>query len=144
MTDPTRETRRSLLLRLAWRQSLLRLLLWLGLAAAVGWWSGEMAWSLLAAVSVVALRSYWRLFRVARFLDWRRQLRTVHGQGMWAALETLIFRRQTETRARTRRLVRLLRAYRQAATAMPEGALVLDRDSLEIVRFNKAAKRLLG
>ena len=71
MTDPTRETRRSLLLRLAWRQSLLRLLLWLGLAAAVGWWSGEMAWSLLAAVSVVALRSYWRLFRVARFLDWR-------------------------------------------------------------------------
>ena len=103
-----------------------------------------MAWSLLAAVSVVALRSYWRLFRVARFLDWRRQLRTVHGQGMWAALETLIFRRQTETRARTRRLVRLLRAYRQAATAMPEGALVLDRDSLEIVWLACATRKALA
>jgi two-component system phosphate regulon sensor histidine kinase PhoR len=144
LTDPTRQTRRSLLLRLAWRQTVVRLVLWLLLAIAAGWWTGEMAWCLLAAVSAVALRGYWRLFRVARFLDWRRQLRTVHGQGMWAALETLIFRRQTETRARTRRLVGLLRAYRQAATAMPEGALVIDRDSLEVVWFNKAARRLLG
>ena len=143
-TDPTRATRRSLLIRLAWRQSLLRLGVVYALALGAGAWTGEFAWCLLAATAGVAARGYWRLFRVARFLDWRRQLRTVHGQGLWAALETLIFRRQTETRARARRLVRLLRAYRQAATAMPEGALVVDRRDLEVAWFNKAAKRLLG
>jgi two-component system, OmpR family, phosphate regulon sensor histidine kinase PhoR len=141
--DPTLATRRSLLIRLAWRQSLLRLALVYAAAVALGAWTGQMAWCLLAVTAAVAARSYWRLFRVARFLDWRKQLRTVHGQGLWAALETLIFRRQTETRARARRLVRLLRAYRQAATAMPEGALVVDRASLDVVWFNKAAKRLL-
>jgi two-component system, OmpR family, phosphate regulon sensor histidine kinase PhoR len=142
--DPTRATRRSLLIRLAWRQSLLRLVLVYALAALAGWWTGHLAGCLLLATLGVAARSYWRLFRVARFLDWRRQLRTVHGQGLWAALETLVFRRQTETRARARRLVGLLRAYRQAATAMPEGALVVDRASLDVVWFNKAAKRLLS
>ena len=118
--------RRSLLMRLAWRQSLLRSILLYSAAIAIGWWSGQMAWALLGATVLVAARGYWRLFRVLRFLDWRQQLRTVHGQGLWAALETLIYRRQTETRARARRLVRLLRAYRQAATAMPDGALIVD------------------
>src|SRR6187549_4093110 len=116
--------RRSLMMQLAWRQSLLRLLLLYALALAIGWWSGQMPWVLLAATAMVAARGYWRLLRILRFLDWRRQLRTVHGQGLWSALDTLVYRRQTETRARTRRLVGLLRAYRQAATAMPDGALV--------------------
>ena len=137
-------TRRSLLLRLAWRQSLLRLLLLYAVATVVGLRFGGLPWVLLAVTAGVAARGYWRLLRVTRFLDWRQQLRTVHGQGMWASLETLIHRRQTETRARTRRLVGLLRAYRQAATAMPEGALIIDRRSLETIWFNKSARRLLG
>ena len=89
MNDPTRATRRSLLIRLAWRQSLVRMLLVYALALAAGWWTQQYAWCLLAATAGIAARSYWRLFRVARFLDWRKQLRTVHGQGLWAALETL-------------------------------------------------------
>ena len=136
--------RRSLLMRLAWRQSLLRLALLYALAVAIGWWSGHLPWILLIVTAGVAARGYWRLLRILRFLDWRQQLRTVHGQGLWAALDTLVHRRQTETRARTRRLVGLLRAYRQAATAMPDGALVLDRRDSRVVWFNKSARRLLG
>ena len=128
--------RRSLLMRLAWRQSLLRLVLLYALAVAVGWWSGYLPWVLLAVTAGVAARGYWRLLRILRFLDWRQQLRTVHGQGLWAALDTLVHRRQTETRARTRRLVGILRAYRAAATAMPDGALVLDRRDARLVWFN--------
>src|SRR5690606_16840837 len=101
-------------------------------------------WALGIAVAVLAARGYWRLYRVLRFLDWRRQLRTVDGQGLWAALETLIHRRQTENRQRSRRLVGLLRAYRQAATAMPDGALVVSRRSGDLVWFNKAARGLVG
>jgi len=136
--------RRSLLMRLAWRQSLLRLAMLYAVAFAIGWWSGYLPWVLLAVTAGVAARGYWRLLRISRFLDWRQQLRTVHGQGLWAALETLVHRRQTETRARTRRLVGILRAYRQAATAMPDGALVLDRRDGRVVWFNKTARHLLG
>jgi two-component system phosphate regulon sensor histidine kinase PhoR len=136
--------RRSLLMRLAWRQSILRLAIAYALALAIGYWTGQMAWVLLIVTALVAARSYWRLFRILRFLDWRQQLRTVHGQGLWATLETLIYRRQTETRARTRRLVGLLRAYRQAATAMPDGALIIDRRDNHLIWFNKSARRLLG
>jgi two-component system phosphate regulon sensor histidine kinase PhoR len=136
--------RRSLLMRLAWRQSLLRLAMLYALAFALGWWSGQLPWVLLAATAAVAARGYWRLLRILRYLDWRRQLHTVHGQGLWAALDTLVHRRQTETRARARRLIGILRAYRQAATAMPDGALVLDRRDGRVVWFNKSARRLIG
>jgi two-component system phosphate regulon sensor histidine kinase PhoR len=136
--------RRSLLVRLAWRQSALRLVLLYALAVLVGLAIGQLPWVLFAATAAVAARGYARLFRVLRFLDWRQQLRTVHGQGLWSALDTLIHRRQTETRARTRRLVRLLRAYRQAATAMPEGAVIVDRRNFDLIWFNKSARRLLG
>lgn len=131
-------------MRLAWRQSLLRLVVLYAAALALGWWTGWMPWVLLVVTASVAARGYWRLVRVSRFLDWRQQLQTVHGQGLWAALETLIYRRQKENRARSRRLVSLLRAYRQAATAMPDGGLVVDRRTHELVWFNKSARRLLG
>jgi two-component system, OmpR family, phosphate regulon sensor histidine kinase PhoR len=136
--------RRSLLLRLAWRQSVLRLVVFYALAIALGLWIRQLPWVLLVATALVAARGYWRLYRVSRFLDWRQQLRTVHGQGLWSALETLIHRRQTENRDRSRRLVSLLRAYRQAATAMPDGALIVDRRDAHLIWFNKSARRLLG
>lgn len=134
----------SILLRLAWRQSLIRLLLFYAVAIGLGLWLGEVWWALGLATAVVAARAYWRLYRVLRFLDWRKQLQTVDGQGLWAALETLIHRRQTENRRRGRRLVQLLRAYRQAATAMPDGALVIGRRDGRLVWFNKTARHLLG
>ena len=135
---------RSLLIRLAWRQSLLRLLIYYFLAVALGLLLDRLTLVLLIATAGVAARGYWRLYRVSRFLDWRQQLRTVHGQGLWAALETLIYRRQTENRARNQRLARLLHAYRQAASAMPDGALIVSRAERRIIWFNKSARRLLG
>ena len=136
--------RRSLLMRLAWRQSLLRLLLFYTVAVILGLWFDRLLEILLLATALVAARGYWRLYRVSRFLDWRQQLHAVHGQGLWAALETLVYRRQTETRAHNRRLVQLLRAYRQAAATMPDGAVVISRSENRLIWFNKAAKRLLG
>ncbi|HBD19441.1 MAG TPA: phosphate regulon sensor histidine kinase PhoR [Arenimonas sp.] len=133
-----------MLLRLAWRQSLIRLLLYYAVALGIGLAVGEPWWALGLATAALAARAYWRLYRVLRFLDWRKQLRTVDGQGLWAALETLIHRRQTENRTRSRRLVRLLRAYQQAATAMPDGALVINRRDGRLVWFNKTARHLVG
>ncbi|PZO06284.1 MAG: phosphate regulon sensor histidine kinase PhoR [Lysobacteraceae bacterium] len=133
-----------MMLELAWRQSLIRLLLYYGATLGIGLLLGEPWWALGIATALLAARAYWRLYRVLRFLDWRKQLRTVDGKGLWAALETLIHRRQTENHTRSRRLVRLLRAYRQAATAMPDGALVIQRRDGQLVWFNKTARHLLG
>ena len=134
----------SMLLRLGWRQSAIRLALYFGAVVAIGLLVGEPAWALGLGCALLAARAYWRLYRVSRFLDWRRQLRSVDGQGLWAALETLIHRRQTENRRRTRRLLELLRAYRHAATAMPDGALVVQRRGGRLVWFNKRARHMLG
>jgi two-component system phosphate regulon sensor histidine kinase PhoR len=134
----------SMLLQLAWRQSLIRLLLFYAVAAGIGLLADRFWWAMGIATALLAARAYWRLYRVLRFLDWRKQLQTVDGQGLWAALETLIHRRQTENRTRSRRLVRLLRAYRQAATAMPDGALVIQRRDGRLVWFNKTARHLVG
>ncbi|MCX7032782.1 MAG: phosphate regulon sensor histidine kinase PhoR [Arenimonas sp.] len=134
----------SVLLELAWRQSIIRMLLFYAAALGIGLLVGEPWWAMGIATALLAARAYWRLYRVLRFLDWRKQLHTVDGQGLWAALETLIHRRQTENRTRSRRLVRLLRAYRQAATAMPDGALIIQRRDGHLVWFNKTARHLLG
>jgi two-component system phosphate regulon sensor histidine kinase PhoR len=77
-------------------------------------------------------------------LERRRKAPPNSGQGAWNALESALYRRQYQERARSRRLLRLLRGYRQAATAMHDGALIVQRTSSRIVWFNKAARRLLG
>ena len=73
------------------------------LAVALGLWLQQL-WCLGSLFIVAALRRRLRGYLApatacSRFLDWRQQLQTVHGQGLWAALETLIYRRQTENRA---------------------------------------------
>ena len=67
----------SMLLRLAWRQSLIRLVLYFAALLAIGGLLGAPWWALGLGAAALAARAYWRLYRVLRFLDWRRQLRTV-------------------------------------------------------------------
>lgn len=136
--------RSALLIRQAWRQSLVKALLLYSVAVLLGLWTQHLAWGLLVATALLAGQAYWRLYRILHFLQWRKQLHTVAGQGLWGALETLIRQRQSENRTRAQRLVRLLRAYRQVATAMPDGALIINRNDNTLIWFNKSARHLLG
>jgi two-component system phosphate regulon sensor histidine kinase PhoR len=131
-------------LRRAWWQTLRRLLLLFLLAALVGM-ALQAFWPVLGATAVLALAwNLWRLHGVLARLERRRRLSPNTGGGLWNAMESALYRRQAHGRARTRRLLRLLRGYRQAATAMHDGALIVQRTSSRIVWFNKAARRLLG
>ncbi|MEO6138722.1 MAG: phosphate regulon sensor histidine kinase PhoR, partial [Luteimonas sp.] len=47
-------------------------------------------------------------------------------------------------RARKRRLINMLRAYRAAAAALPDAVVVVERNSQRILWFNESATRLLG
>jgi two-component system phosphate regulon sensor histidine kinase PhoR len=77
-------------------------------------------------------------------MDQRQRFTAMNGRGLWDGLENLLHRRQSESRSRITRLARLLRAYRQAASAMHDGALIIQRASSRIIWFNKASRDLLG
>jgi two-component system phosphate regulon sensor histidine kinase PhoR len=131
-------------LRRAWSQTLRRLLLLFLLAALLGV-AVQRFWPVVAATALLVVGwNLWRLHRTLARLEQRRKLPPNAGQGAWNALDSALYRRQHHNTVRTRRLLGLLRGYRQAATAMHDGALIVQRASSRIVWFNKAAGSLLG
>ena len=132
---------------LAWRQSLIlwgfTYVLGLGIGYATGNLTGLLiAFILLASFQII--RNYHKLGRILDQLESRALNPQPEGQGVWAALESLIYKQNREHRIRIGRLVQMLRGYRLAAGAMPEGALVVSRETGYIVWSNKPAKRMLG
>jgi two-component system phosphate regulon sensor histidine kinase PhoR len=128
----------------AWRRTLGQLLLVLAAALAFGLLLGH-AWAAvtLAALGVVAWH-YWKLRGVLRRLTARQRLAPPSGVGVWNELDRLLHRSQAEMRARKRRLLAMLRAYRAAAMALPDAVVVVERNSQRVLWFNAAAQRLLG
>ncbi|AXA83740.1 phosphate regulon sensor histidine kinase PhoR [Lysobacter oculi] len=130
--------------RQAWRRTLAALAGVLLVAAVAGLLSGHF-WMLLALAALgILVWHYWRLRGILRQLTRRRHVQKPEGSGIWNELDRLLSRSQTETRARKKRLVAMLRAYRAAAAALPDAVVVVDRNSQRALWFNKAAERLLG
>ena len=131
-------------LRTAWLRTLGQLALLLAGAGVCGWLLGN-AWAgvAIAALAVLAWH-YWRLRDVLRRLTARQRLAPTRGHGVWDELDRLLHRGQAEMRARKRRLLDMLRAYRAAADALPDAVVVVQRNSQRILWFNAAATALLG
>jgi two-component system, OmpR family, phosphate regulon sensor histidine kinase PhoR len=130
--------------RSAWRKTLGQLALILGLALVVGFAVGQ-PWPILTftALGVVAWH-YWKLRHVLLRLTARQRQAPPTGDGVWNQLDRLLHRSQHEMRARKRRLVDMLRAYRAATAALPDAIVVVERNSQRILWFNEAGTRLLG
>ena len=130
--------------RLAWLKTLGQLTLILLGSAVVGVALGH-PWPVitLGALGVVAWH-YWRLRNVLLRLTARQRLTPPLGEGVWNELDRLLYRSQSEMRTRKRRLIEMLRAYRAAATALPDAIVVVDRLSQRVLWFNEACKPLLG
>jgi two-component system phosphate regulon sensor histidine kinase PhoR len=102
-------------------------------------------WAGLASAALAAWAwQAWRLRALLVRLDGRRRLEAPAGMGAWDEAERLMARGQQDLRARKRRLVGMLRAYRALADALPDAVIVAERDSQRIAWFNAAATRLLG
>ncbi len=130
--------------RSAWWKTLGQLVLMLAVAFLVGLAVGEPGLLVtLVALGIVAWH-YWRLRRVLLQLTARRRWSPPQGDGVWNELDRLLYRSQTEMRARKRRLVEMLRTYRAAAAALPDAVVVVDRNSQRVQWFNEAATTLLG
>ena len=134
----------SAVLRVAWRQSIGRLLAIMLIAAVLGLLL-DAFWPLLALSAFgILCWHYWRLHRLLSQLHQRRHLPGIDGRGLWDDLEMLLHRRQNEGRSRVRRLLGLVRGYRHAATLMPDSVLLVDRRSGQIEWCNRQARDLLG
>jgi two-component system, OmpR family, phosphate regulon sensor histidine kinase PhoR len=127
----------------AWLRTLGQLALILAGAAVAGLLIGH-PWPVItiAALGVVAWH-YWRLRGVLLRLTARQRLKPPTGDGIWNELDRLLHRSQSEMRARKKRLIEMLRAYRAAAAAMPDAIVVVERNSQRIQWFNHSANSLL-
>lgn len=128
----------------AWWRTIghLALLLLAGLALGA---AGGQPWAGVALGAIAALA--WQAWNLRRLLlRLRSQRRVVAGDagGAWAEADRLLQRRQASARRRRRRLVEMLRAYRAAATVLPDAIIVVDRLTQRIVWFNEAGTTLLG
>ena len=128
----------------AWTRTLGQLALMLAGALVLGLLSGYVWPALaLAALAIVAWH-YWRLHQVVSRLSSRRRSPGSDGLGVWNELERQLRQSQEDMRARKRRLIAMLRAYRAVAAALPDGVVVIERNSQRVQWFNQAATRLLG
>ena len=111
----------------------------LALGAALG-----HPWPALALAAIALLA--WQVVRLQALVVrlGARQRVAPTGRGLWGELDRLLDRGQRDMRARKRRLIGMLRAYRAAAAALPDAVVVVARDHQRILWFNEAATTLLG
>lgn len=126
----------------AWLVSLGRFAMLLAAAAAVGIATGHPLAVLAAALFGHSCWQFRMLHRMQAWLRSRRLAPPPEGEGAWSDIGEFVWRKLRAERSRKRRLVALLRAFREAAAALPDGVVVLDRDRA-VVWFNASAGRLL-
>ncbi len=126
----------------AWQVSLGRFIVLLAVALAVGWWFGLTLYAALAALLGYSVWSLVSLYQMQSWLRSRQRRPPPEDRGVWSDISAHMYTRLHTERSRKRRLVNLLRAFREGAAALPDGVVVLTRGR-SVVWFNEAAARLL-
>src|SRR5882724_5545556 len=127
----------------AWQVSLGRFVVLLATAFIVGLPLHVQLYTVLAALLGYCLWSLVSLYQLQVWLRSRRRRPPPEDRGVWSDISTHVYTRLRAERSRKRRLIALLRAFREAAAALPDGVVVLTRGR-SILWFNEAATRLLG
>ncbi|HET9485669.1 MAG TPA: phosphate regulon sensor protein PhoR, partial [Xanthomonadales bacterium] len=127
----------------AWQVSIGRFVVLLAAAALVGWALDATLPVLLAALFAYSVWSLVSLHRMQQWLRSRRRAAPPEDLGVWSDVAEFVYRKLERERSRKRRLVALLRAFREAAAALPDGVVVLTRGR-GVLWFNESAGRLLG
>ncbi|MGH8173505.1 MAG: phosphate regulon sensor histidine kinase PhoR [Rhodanobacteraceae bacterium] len=126
-----------------WRNLFWRIGVAYAAAALIGTWLHALPLCLLAVTAVVLVFGIVRLAQLGRWLDSGQRAPNATGTGIWAEIQHLIARRRQSAFNEKRHLVGLLRAFRDAAAALPDAVIALDNDH-RIEWFNHAARTLLG
>jgi two-component system phosphate regulon sensor histidine kinase PhoR len=126
----------------AWQVSLGRFVLLVVVALAAGFIVGHVEAALALAMFGYSAWSLYSLHRFQRWLRSRRRMPPPDNWGVWSDVLEYQYRELRAARSRKRRLVSLIRAFREAADALPDAVIVLD-GARRILWFNRAAARLL-
>jgi len=126
----------------AWRNAFWRIGLAYVAAALIGVWLHALVPCLLAVTVAVLGLGVFRLVQLGRWIDSGRRAPAATGSGIWAEIQHQIARRRHSSFTEKRNLVGLLRAFRDAAAALPDAVIALDNDH-RIQWFNRAARTLL-
>lgn len=125
------------------RKFVIGLVVLLGAGGFIGWLYGHPVVGLLvAALAALAwqvrqLLSFDRALRTGDFSNFR------YGEGIWQQLFSR-YRYEHEKASRRKQSYRqLLREIRKSTNAMPDGAVIINRDN-EIITCNRASKELAG
>src|SRR5476649_1681399 len=127
----------------AWQVSLGRFVVLLVTALIIGLPLHAPLYTVLAALLGYSLWSLVSLYQLQAWLSSRQWRPPPEDRGVWSDISTHVYTRLHSERSRKRRLIALLRAFREAAAALPDGVVVLTKGR-SILWFNEAATRLLG
>jgi len=126
-----------------WQVSLGRFVVLLAAAAGLGYALDAPLAAVAIALFVYAIWSLVSLYRMQQWLRSRRRAPPPEDWGVLSDVSEFVYRKLARERSRKRRLVTLLRAFREAAAALPDGVVVLS-PGRGILWFNESAARLLG
>src|SRR5580765_8445879 len=101
----------------AWQVSLGRFVVLLAVALALGWWLGTVEYAVIAALLGYSLRSLVSLYRLQSWLRSRQRTAPPEDRGVWSDISTYMHMKLHAERSRKRRLVNLLRAFREGTAA---------------------------
>jgi two-component system, OmpR family, phosphate regulon sensor histidine kinase PhoR len=127
----------------AWQVSVGRFIVLLATALAVGLPLHMGLYAALVALFGYSLWSLVSLYQMQSWLSSRRRRPPPEDRGVWSDISAHVYTRLRTERSRKRRLIALLRAFREAAAALPDGVVVLTKGR-SILWFNEAAERLMG
>jgi len=133
----------SLLNNHGWQVSLGRFALVLLSACALGLLLGQFLLVLVIALLGYSIWSLYAVYRVQQWLLARRRATPPEDSGVWSDVAQHVHRRLAAERSRKRRLIALLRAFREAAAALPDAVIALTQGR-SVVWGNEAARRLIG
>lgn len=103
---------------------------------------GYLPWLLLLAFAIFLGRWIRQLYRLDRWLRSRRRDPPA-SWGVWGQLFDDYYRLRRRHHLSKRRLAAVIREFREATAAMPDGTLVLDRE-FRILWYNQSARALVG
>lgn len=130
-----------------WSAGLPRILLGLGVLLAAALLAGLVLGNFWIGLSLaLAVTLGWHLYNLYRLERWLRRgppLSPPESQGLWALVFERLYRIKRAEWRRKRRLANLLRQFRRATAALPDGTVVLNKEN-QVLWFNSAATRLLG
>jgi len=127
-----------------WPLETLRLILSLLPATLLGWLTPlGPGFGFTVGLAAYTAWHLWQLYRLERWFRLDRKRNPPEGSGAWGEVFDHYYRLQQRHLNRKRRLARVLREFRSSTEAMPDGTVVLDRQS-RIIWFNQSAQTLIG